>query len=316
MRRNHRIRIGLGLLLLGLTALLAAQSDPLADARALLTANHITDAESSLRQYLASNASSADAHFLLGYVLFREQRGKESLSEFTEGAKYRRPKADELKVIASDYVMLGGFSDADKWFSEVVKETPNDSDAWYLLGRTKYNESEFQAAIEDFDHAIALRPRYLEAENNIGLAWKELGDKEKAKAAFETAIQWQKDPPADAQPFLNLGILLSDGGDYKSALGYLDQAATLAPKNPTIHEELARAYAAMEDLPRAGSELKAAIALAPSISALHFKLGQIYRKQGLVDQAEREFAICKRLSGTQSNAKTPNPFVVSAPEKQ
>src|ERR1700757_2238290 len=105
--------------------------------------------------------------------------------------------------------MLSDFSDADKWFSQVVSETPDDADAWYLLGRTKYNENEFAAAISAFERALGLRPRYVEAESNIGLAWKELNAPDKARAAYQTAIDWQGDAPVDAQPFLNLGTLLA-----------------------------------------------------------------------------------------------------------
>src|SRR5262249_54197028 len=144
-----------------------------------------------LRNYLADNPSSADAHFLLGYALFRQQKPKESLAEFTAGAKFRHPRADELKIVAANYVMLNDYSDADKWFSQVVAETPNDAESWYLLGRTKFNENEFQAAISAFEHTLALRPRHIEAQNNIGLCWKELADREKARAAFQTAIDWQ-----------------------------------------------------------------------------------------------------------------------------
>lgn len=287
--------------------------DPLANARALLSANRVPEADSAIRQYLAANPQSADAHFLLGYILFREQKPKESLAEFTAGAQYRRPKADEFKVIASDYVMLGGFADADKWFSEVVKETPNDSDSWYLLGRTRYSESKFADAIAAFQHALSIRPNYVEAENNIGLSWQELGDNAKAKQAFETAIQWQVDQPADAQPFLNLGTLLVDTAQYQQAIAPLTKAAALSPKNPSVHEQLARAYLKMQKLPQAESELETAVALAPSVSPLHFQLAQVYRKEGKHDRANQEFAICKQLSTTQSSEKTPNPFALTAP---
>src|SRR5258708_14432168 len=173
------------------SALSQTAADPLADARSKLDAGELQEPEAILRTYLAANPSSADAHFLLGYALFRDQKSKESLEEFTAGAKIRRPRPDELKIVAGDYVMLGDYSDADKWFTQVVSETPNDADAWYLLGRTKYNENEFAAAISSFEHALTLHPKFVEAENNIGLSWKELNDRDKALAAFQTAIQWQ-----------------------------------------------------------------------------------------------------------------------------
>ena len=297
-------------------ALCQAPSDTLANARLLVDSGKIAEAESSLYGFLLAHPADPDAHFLLGYALFREQKARESLAEFTAGARYRRPNADELKIVASDYVLLGDFSDADKWFSEVVAESPNDANANYLLGRTKFNENDFPAAISSFEKAVKLRPKYVEAENNIGLAWKELNDLEKAKSAFQTAIDWEGDAPVDAQPFLNLGTLFADQNSLDAAIPLLQRAATLAPDNPSIHEELSHVYAAQQDLSKAQDELERAVALAPNISGLHFKLGQIYRKEGMRDRAQREFAICEKLSGAHSSDKTPNPISIgNTPER-
>jgi len=288
------------------SALSQTSADPVAEARSLLDAGKIQESETILRSYLAANPSAADAHFLLGYALFRDQRSKESLAEFTAGAKFRRPRADELKIVAGDYVMLGDYSDADKWFSQVVSETPNDADAWYLLGRTKYNENEFTAAISNFERAITLHLKFVEAENNIGLSWRELNDYDRARAAFETAIFWQGDAPVDAQPFLNLGTLLADDHKDNEAVPYLTKAVALSPANPTAHEELGKTYLAMNKLPDAQAELEKAITLAPDVSALHYKLAQILRKEGSIDRAQQEFALCEKLNGAHSSSKTPN----------
>lgn len=282
-------------------------ADPLVQARSLLAAGKLADSESVIREYINVHPSSAEAHFLLGYVLFRDRKAKESLAEFTAGAAFQRPHADELKVVASDYVMLGDYGDADKWFTASVAEKPEDADTWYLLGRTKFNENDFAEAASSFERALVLNPKNVEAENNLGLAWLEANQPEKAQAAFQNAIDWQGDTPADAQPFLNLGTLLADQKSFDKAIPYLAQAAALSKDNPKIHEELAQVYAAKEDLPRAQSELEQAVALAPGISGLHFKLGQIYRKEGLQARAQQEFQICAQLNSTHSSAATPNP---------
>ena len=298
------------------SALCQTSTDPLTHARSLLDSGKVPEAELVLRNEIEAQSSSAEAHFLLGYALFREEKAKESLAEFTAGAKYRRPRADELKVVAADYVMLGDYGDAEKWFSQVVAETPNDADAWYLLGRTKYNESQFAAAVSDFERALALRPKYVEAENNMGLAWKGLNERAKAQAAFQEAIDWQGNAPADAQPFLNLGTLLAETNQFDRAIALLSQARSLAPKNPAVHEELGKAYLAINKLPAAQSEFEAAIALAPDTSSLHYKLGQILRKEGQAERAQQEFAICERLNGTHSSSKTPNPPSIGTPGPQ
>ena len=289
-------------------------TDPLDEARSLLAANKIAESEAVLQKYLQSSPSSADSHFLLGYALFRDRKAKESLAEFTAGAKLKRPPPSDLKIVASDYVMLEDYEDADKWFSEVVSETPNDANVWYLLGRTKYNENEVEAAVSLFEHALSLHPKYVEAENNLGLCWKELSKSGAAQTAFQNAIDWEGDAPTDAQPFLNLGTLLADQSDFDASLPYITRALQLAPDNPKIREELGDVYGAQRNFPRAQSEFERAIALAPDVSALHFKLGQILRKEGQRDRAQKEFEICARLNGTQSSKKTPNPLSLDSPD--
>jgi tetratricopeptide (TPR) repeat protein len=287
----------------------------LQEARSLLATGKLSEAETVLRTYLKNDPSSADAHYLLGDVLFREQKARESLAEFTAGAKFRHPTASELRTVASDYVLLADFADADKWFSEVTAETPNDAEAWYLLGRTKYNENRFAEAIAAFEHVLTLRPKDVRAEDNLGLSQQGLGHTEQAKAAFQTAIEWQHDAPADAQPYLNLGTLLTDQGDLTGAIQQLTKAAALAPGNPKIHEELGRALQTKGDLEGAQSQLETAVKLAPNAAALHFKLGQIYRRRGLNDRAQEEFAICAKLNGGHSSTEVPNPFSPATPAK-
>jgi Flp pilus assembly protein TadD len=305
------------LLLLSAAQLGIGQSppQPLQEARSLLAAGKLSMAETVLRDYLKDDPSSAEAHYLLGDVLFREQKARESLAEFTAGAKFKHPGASELRTVASDYVLLGDFADADKWLSEVTAETPNDAETWYLLGRTKYNENRFAEAIASFERVLALRPKDVQAEDNLGLSQQGLGQTEQAKAAFQNAIAWQSDKPLDAQPYLNLGILLIDQGDLPGAIQHLTKAASLAPDNPKIHEELGRALQAKEDFEAAQVQLETAVKLAPNAAALHFKLGQIYRHRGLNDRAQQEFAICAKLNGGHSSTEVPNPFSPATSEK-
>lgn len=309
------IPIGIGVLcaLLGFSQ---SSAKPLEEARSLIAARDLHQSEVMVRSYLKDNPSSAEAHFLLGDILFREQRARESLAEFTAGAQLQNPGPNELRTVASDYVLLEDFADADKWFSEVTAERPNDPEIWYLLGRTKYNENRFTEAISSFEHVLALRPRDVQAEDNLGLSHQGLGHADQAKAAFQKAIEWQGSAPVDAQPCLNLGILLTDQGHFAEATEYLIQAAALAPENPRIHEELSRALQAQGNLEQAQTQLEAAVKLAPNAAGLHFKLGQIYRRRGLNERAQQEFAICERLNGTHSSTEVPNPYSPAGPERQ
>lgn len=246
-------------------------------------------AENAAREYLQGHAASADGHFLLGSILFLQSKAKESLAEYTEGAKFRVPGARDLKVVGSDYVLLGDFADADKWFSKVVEWTPNDVQAWYDLGRTKYNENRFDEAIETFKKVLELDPANVKGADNLGLSYGALERNDEAISAYQRAITLQdKSADKNAGPYLDLGSLLIESNRHEEALPLLMQALAISPGDYRVHRELGKAYLHLNELEKARGELEKAVELAPRNAPLHFMLAQVYRKQGLADKAKVE----------------------------
>ena len=267
------------------------------------------NAGKDIRDYLSNHADSADAHFLLGYILYRQNKPTDSLAEFTQGAHFRKPGAKDLAVVAMDYILLRDYADADKWLTEAAAWEPANALYWYYLGRTKYNENRFQEAIEAFHKSLKLQPNDIRAEYNLGLSYAGLGQEDEAISAYRTAIDWQKDSAQKSpQPYLDLGVLLAKQGHIDQATLYLEQAVALDPHNPKPHEELGRAYEQLHKLANAESELKTAVSLAPQISPLHFELGRIYQQEGKSPQAREEFARCSQLNAAHStdSNETPN----------
>src|SRR5271170_6195132 len=117
----------------------AAASHPASGrAMSLIAAGKFAEAESLLRATIATTPESADDHFLLAYMLLRENKPTESLAEYTLAAKLRAPSAEDLKSVALDYVLLESYPEADRWSSRSVEMNPKDADAWYVLGRIRY----------------------------------------------------------------------------------------------------------------------------------------------------------------------------------
>ncbi len=284
-----------------LTGTHSAPETPLQEGRSLLEQGRLPEAERTVREYLEVHKSSADAHFLLGYILFKEQNAGASLAEYTEGAKYRTPSAADLEVVASDYVLFKDYPDADKWFSRAVEWNPQDALGWYYLGRTKYNENRFEEAIAAFEQCLKIEPRNVKAEDNLGLSYEGLNRNDEAMAAYRTAIAWQADAAVrNSGPYLDLGSLLVDTDRSEEALPYLLEAARLAPEEYRVHRQLGKAYAHLNQLAEAGAELEKAAELAPENAPVHFMLAQVYRRQGLLDKAKSESDRYAALTGTKS----------------
>ncbi len=284
-----------------LTGTHSSPETPLAGARTLLDLGKLNEAEQAARRYLEVHLNSADAHYLLGYILFKKQEPKASLAEYTEGAKYRRPGAAELEAVASDYVLLKDYPDADKWFTKAIELNPTDSLGWYYLGRTKYNENRFEEAISAFQQCLKLDPRNVKAEDNLGLSYEGLNQIEKALAAYRTAISWQADAPVkNSGPYLDLGSLLVDNDRVEEGMPYLLEALRMSPQDYRVHRQLGKAYAHLNKLDQARAELEKAVELAPENAPVHFMLAQVYRKQGLQDKAKMESDRYVMLTGTKS----------------
>jgi len=331
--------------------------DPLlAEARSLADKGMASEAERRVRQYLAVHADSANAHFLLGYILFREiqeqatisenaslsdsaptavsgsasrhtsaaatlgdkgatseandryTKTKASLAEFTEGAKYHAPSAFDLKIVAFDYVLLDDYMDADKWLTKMLQWAPDDAEAWYYLGRTKYNENRFEESVHAFQQSLKLDPNNVKAEDNLGLAFAGLGRVDDAAGAYENAIAWQKNAATkNPGPYIDMGSLLLDQNRSSEAITYLKQAIEISPTDFKPHELLGKAYSRLNQLPQAQNELEQAIALAPQSPNLPCMLGPLYHKQGLIDKAKVQIDRCAALSGTHSLPETPRP---------
>src|ERR1022692_50265 len=125
-------------------AMLGQAPDPaLVDAQSLVDAGKLREAEGSTRRYLEIHQGSADAHYLLGYILFREGNPKASLSEYSAGARYRAPSALDLETIGGNYFLMEDYAAADRWLTKSLELAPNDAHARYYLARAKYNRKRF-----------------------------------------------------------------------------------------------------------------------------------------------------------------------------
>ena len=115
---------------------------------------------------------SADAHYLLGYILNRRDQADESLREYTTAAKYRRPAANDLAVVALDYVLLKDYADAEKWMTQALIGDPGNALYWYYLGRIRYTINDFGRAGAAFEQALRRAPKDTRDLYNIGLRMK------------------------------------------------------------------------------------------------------------------------------------------------
>jgi tetratricopeptide (TPR) repeat protein len=98
--------------------------------------------------------------------------------------------------------------------------------------------------------------------------------------------------PALMRPHQNLGLYNSMQGRLGEALGELQKAIRIEPRNYELHNNLGIVYKQLGELPAAIREYRIALQLNPKDPMAHYNLGNIYLMQGNLPEAIREYQSC------------------------
>jgi Tfp pilus assembly protein PilF len=121
-----------------------------------------------------------------------------------------------------------------------VATRPGNARAHYNLAETYRRERDPQAAVREYEAALALHESYPDAHSNLGGVLLARG--EIARALQHTA-RAARLAPESAQVRLNHGIALGLSGDPSAAVGELRAAARLRPNDLELRVKLATALA-------------------------------------------------------------------------
>ena len=146
---------------------------------------------------------------------------------------------------------------------EVISSGRSFADAHHLLGLSLALLGHKERALAEFERALALNPRYIEANIHRGILLNELGRGDEAEQAFRTAVVHGQ-PPV--------------GGFSRPV------AARLANQ----HAELGEAYAEAGAITEAIDEFRRAVILGPAFHDLRYRLARLLLEAGRPLEAREE----------------------------
>lgn len=176
----------------------------------------------------------------------------------------------------------GRFDEAARGYERVLKVTPGDADALYLLGTAHSQAERFEQALPLLEKALKRRPGHPETLNNIGLTLKGMKREEEALAFYERALALKPDY-ADAHN--NMGNVLEYLGRLEEAEPHLRRALELQPDHADAHCNLGLVLMRQDRFSEAVASLERGLALRPHHAVSHDFLGSIYKIWGRFDEA-------------------------------
>ncbi len=143
----------------------------------------------------------------------------------------------------------------------------------FHAGQRDMQDGNFARAIEEFKRVLALDPKLVEAEVNLGLAYQSLFEYDSAVRHLTKGL---RDRPNLLGPAVIAGMDYLKLGSAEKAIPYLQQALKIDPSNSDSREALASAYLEQANFRSAAEQFRQMAALNPDQSEALFKLGHEY----------------------------------------
>lgn len=184
----------------------------------------------------------------------------------------------------------GNYSAALALLWEAAGLAPRDADVQNRLGEALERLGALDAAAEAYRRALAERPDFRKASNNLILVLVKAG---KGAEAVERAQALVRASPSDPDRHFTLALAQAEQ-DLDDSIASFKRTLSLAPRHTLARYNLALVLRRSDRLGEALSELAQALAIEPQ-PEVHYTIGIIYWHQGDLARAVEALRACVAL---------------------
>ncbi len=210
------------------------------------------------------------------------------VGEILDKWKYRKIAIGLCAALILPVLIMGTRNQAAYWqntltlYKHTLEVTKNNYVVHGNYGCALQDQGQLDAAIEQFNKALQLKPDYTGPLNNLGMALRSQGKIDEAIAQWQKVLKLEPyHPNANA----NLGLTLAMQGRSEEALRHLNTTLQINPDFPGVHLILGEVYFQMEKFDLAAEHFAQAVKEQPQNMDAINSLAIIYAQQGKIDKA-------------------------------
>ncbi len=248
---------------------------------------------------------------LIPDLKFKVEVGLELLSLYTQSgdleqvsmlvAQLRKAAPDNPEVL---YAAYRTYSDlAGESMLALSLAAPDSAQMHQLMAHEDTRQGNTNAAVEQFRKAIAINPHLPGVHFELAeLLHSSQNDvlKQEAEQEYRTALV---ENPHDEKAILRLAEIDAQKGKIEKSAEEYAKAVELQPGDADAKLGLAKALTDMNQAEKALPLLEQAVQLEPTNAIAHYRLGTLYRKNGRVEDAKKEFDLYKKYKDMKENLR-------------
>ena len=239
--------------------------------------------------------------YLLGHAQRTFGDHAAATASFTQALKLRPADVPTLVWLAETELEQHHLGPARNRFQQALDVDPNCTKAYLGLAQVRLELGEFAQVVVDLEKALAAQPQASQIHYVLALAYRSLGDDQRAHRFFERLSDRQAEIPiafedplleevgdlrASAQFHQRRGLTATGRGLFDVAVREFELAMAADPDRPMIRYNLAGALLKLGRRQESIEQLYSLIARAPDYTLSYILLARIFAEDGDPENAE------------------------------
>ncbi|MGH9514613.1 MAG: tetratricopeptide repeat protein [Terriglobales bacterium] len=224
---------------------------------------------SAINAHISTSPNNSSFYDLLGSVILTKKDYSGAETAFKKAVELDKNNIDAYAKLGQSQLARGAMDETLRTYAEATAANPKEPGLYILTGIAYERMHELDKAKAAYQTALQLKPDNPQASNNLAYVLLETnGNVDQALQLAQTA---RRNMPESSNVADTLGWAFYKKGVYESAIGMFQEAIKLAAKNketdnPTYHYHLGLAYARTERPALARQHLEHVLKIDPKYS--------------------------------------------------
>jgi tetratricopeptide (TPR) repeat protein len=280
----------------------------------LMAAEYRDDAELSFLDAQALTPNEARWPYYLGHLYKLRGDSPRTSASFERALQLQPNDLATLVWLGNEYLDQGKAADAELLFTRASAIQPRSVPVLFGLGRVALAKQEYRRAVDYLDQALSIDPRAAVIHYPLAMAYRGMGDVQKAEAHLQARSPGEIRPPdplmleldaliQSAVAYEVRGAAALDEGQWDAAAEAFRKGIALAPNEPSLRHKLGTALAMKGDAQGAAQQFEEVARRWPSFAKAQYSLGVILAASGRQREAIDHLSAAVKADPTYSEAR-------------